>query len=104
MTPPLMLRNMFESEGGCACAVKALPSMRPAIIAMVVVVALLFTLQFATGSGSQVRYSFFRNQLESAYGHARRGGPPLIDAREDILLTPNERCRNVELGPPLVKQ
>ena len=35
------------------------------VIAMVVVVALLFTLQFAAGSGSQVRYSFFRNQLES---------------------------------------
>ena len=32
---------------------------------MVVVVALLFTLQFASGSGSQVRYSFFRDQLES---------------------------------------
>src|SRR2546426_832795 len=36
-----------------------------------------------------------RNQLESAYGHARCGGPPLVDAREDILLTPNERCRDV---------
>src|SRR5258708_33206487 len=35
------------------------------VIAMVVVVALLFTLQFASGSGSQVGYSFFRNQLES---------------------------------------
>src|SRR5712691_2744943 len=44
------------------------------------------------------------NQLEPAYGHAGRGGPPLVDAREDILLTPNERCRDVELGPPLVKQ
>jgi cell division protease FtsH len=35
------------------------------VVAMVVVVALLFTLQFASGSGSQVRYSFFRDQLES---------------------------------------
>src|SRR6267143_1130597 len=42
-----------------------------------------------------------RNQLESASGHARRGGPPFVDAREDILLTPDERGRNVELGPPL---
>src|SRR3989475_9992819 len=45
-----------------------------------------------------------RNQLEPAYGHARRGGPPLVDAREDVLLTPYERCRDAELGPPLVKQ
>jgi cell division protease FtsH len=35
------------------------------VIAMIVVAALVFTLQYASGSGSTVGYSFFRSQLES---------------------------------------
>src|SRR2546428_984238 len=45
-----------------------------------------------------------RDQLESAYGHAGRGGSSLVHRRKDILLAPNERRRDVDFGPPLVKQ
>src|SRR5438445_12704448 len=44
------------------------------------------------------------DEFEAARRHAGRSGPAFFDRREDILLAPNERCRNVELGPPLVKQ
>src|SRR2546422_4632333 len=45
-----------------------------------------------------------RDQLESAYGHAGRGGSTLVHRRKDILLAPNKRRRDVDFGPPLVKQ
>jgi cell division protease FtsH len=73
------LTTWFASEGGDPAPFKGLkragggtdPSRAAPsgpwmlVVAMVVVVALLFTLQFAAGSGSQVKYSFFRSQLES---------------------------------------
>lgn len=75
----IALTTWFSSDGRDGAPLKSLKRpgggsdpARPApsgpwmlVIAMVVVVALLFTLQFASGSGSQVRYSFFRNQLEA---------------------------------------
>src|SRR5579872_874267 len=72
------LTTWFESDGRDPAPLKGLKRpggsdpARPApsgpwmlVVAMIVVVALLFTLQYASGGGSQVGYSFFRSQLES---------------------------------------
>src|SRR2546426_12737429 len=45
-----------------------------------------------------------RDQLEPVSEHPCRCGPTLVHRREGILLTPNERRWDTELGPPLVKQ
>ena len=43
------------------------------VLAMLFVTALLFTLPFATGGGSQVDYSFFRSQLDREFDSGEKG-------------------------------
>ncbi len=52
------------------------------VIAMIVVVALLFTLQYASGSGSTVGYSFFRSQLEQG----EKGNVKSVEFVDDKLI------------------
>src|SRR5436190_3909105 len=62
---PAPLKSPKRSGGGTDPTRPAPSGPWMLVIAMVVVVALLFTLQYASGSGSQVGYSFFRGQLEA---------------------------------------
>ena len=58
-----MLTNMFGSAD-CACAVKALPSVRPAIIAMMVVVFVIDLLVSAVEKISRARMRPYGNTLD----------------------------------------